>query len=373
MAILDLIRIKKESSLPVANQLCEQMGWLISTGEIKTGEQLPPIRTAAQALGVHMHTVRSAYHLLEKKELVTTRPGQGTIALPYQPFKLSHYEADLATHTIGVILPELTYFYSAFLDGVQETAQASHAMLMVLNAKKNPLAAEKYLDQLMTKNVDGVINASLGFSDEFQARLDQGQLKLPFPIVYADVPQLAHSTVQLDSAGVMFQAVTHLIQHGHEVIGLINEPQDWPIGEAMFSGFQEGLRAKGIPLDQVFIATVTDFHVQAGYQAGLKLVSSTLRPSAICAISDDLAIGAMRAFKDQGLRIPQDMAMVGYSDIEIASLVDPPLTTVSAPAYEMGVQAMGMLKEMIITKKDRMENVTLPTKLVIRRSCGCGG
>ncbi len=109
-------------------------------------------------------------------------------------------------------------------------------------------------------------------------------------------------------------------------------PQEWPVGNEIHNGFQQGLRATGTGASQVFVKTVTDFSQEAGYQAGLKLIASGLHPTAVFAASDTLAIGAMRAFKENGLRIPQDMAIIGYNDMGVAGMVDPPLTTVAAPA-----------------------------------------
>jgi DNA-binding LacI/PurR family transcriptional regulator len=101
------------------------------------------------------------------------------------------------------------------------------------------------------------------------------------------------------------------------------------------------------------------------------LVNSALKPTAVFGVSDALAIGAMRAFKDRGYKVPEDIAVVGYNDLEIASLVEPPLTTVSAPIHDLGMKSMNMLLQLISSGQKKCENIILPTKLVIRRSCGC--
>jgi len=371
MDILNLIHIHRDSSLPIVNQIVDQITWLISTGEIKTGEKLPPIRQAAQSLGVHMHTVRSAYHHLEDKGLVTTRPGQGTIVQTYVPFRMGTQTASPASHLVGILLPDITPFYTEFIRGVEEIAREANSLIMVIKVGENPILAEKYLDLLLSKNVDGIINASLGFSDEFQQRLNEGSLKLPIPIAYADCPGLPHSSVCLDTIGAASQAATHLLQHGHESVALINAPREWPLGSQILAGFEQGIHATGASASQMFLATITDFSQSAGYQAGLKLVSAGLRPTAVFAISDTLAIGAIRAFKEKGLHIPQDIAIIGYTDIEIAALVDPPLTTIATPTFELGQQVMARLNEMIQTRSRHFENILLPTHLIIRQSCGC--
>ena len=371
MNILDLLNIKRDSSVPIANQLCDQIRWLISTAELIEGEHLPPIRSAAEALGIHMHTVRSTYHLLEQRGLVSTRPGKGTVVLPYLPFTHQAIEPNRGSHLIGLLIPNLTPFYAEFLNGAEQAAKEEHCFIIVMKIGENQKLAEKYLDLLIAKNTDGVINASLGFSHEFQKKLDDGEIILPFPIVYADVPNLSHSAVQLDSAGAAYQGAVHLLEHGHSSIGLINAPQEWPLGNEIYKGFQEGLRARSGESSQLFIRTVTDFSIEAGYQAGMILINSVLKPTAVFAVSDSLAIGAMRAFKERGLQVPEDMAVVGYNDVEIASLVEPALTSVSAPAYELGTQSMGMLLQLISSRQKICEKKLLPTKLVIRRSCGC--
>jgi LacI family repressor for deo operon, udp, cdd, tsx, nupC, and nupG len=371
MNILDVLRIKRDSSEPITNQICEQISWLISTGELKPGEHLPPIRPAADALGVHMHTVRGSYHLLEQRGLVSTTPGKGTVVLDYAPFALKAFESNRGSHLIGILFPDLTPFYTQFLNGAEQAAREEHFLISIMKIGDTPNLAEKYLELLIAKNIDGMIIASQGFSPQFQKKLDDGETVLPFPIVYADVPNIFYSAVQLDSASAAFQAAIHLLDHGHSSIGLINAPQESPHGNEIYKGFQEGLRARGAGASQLFIRTVNELSIEAGYQAGLMLVSSGLKPTAIFAINDALAVGAMRAFNDRGLRVPEDVAVIGYNDLEIASLVEPSLTSVSAPAYELGMRSVRMLLQVISSGQKKCENIILPTKLVIRRSCGC--
>ena len=372
MQILEFIHLNRNSGVPLGSQLAEQLTWLIANNELPAGERLPPIRLAARELGIHMHTVRSAYQILEQKKLVTSRPGQGTIVLAYTPFQFDRSEWARPIRTIGVIIPNFTFFYADFIKGVEEIARKAHWMMLVTNAQDDPLLAEKQLDELTSKNIDGVINASLGFSKEFQKKLETEQLVLPFPLVFADTPAATHSAVRLDCMDGARQAVVHLIEHGHDSIGLINGPQSWPLGEEILSAFQAGLQSRGAPMvSQAFINSAASFSIEAGYQAASKLLQSNLRPSAIFAVSDALAIGAMAAIKTKDLRVPQDVAVIGYGNIDTAGFVDPPLTTVTSPAFELGIESMNMLQDMILTKKQKAESRILPTNLVVRRSCGC--
>ncbi len=118
--LFQYLKVQRTSSVSISHQISQQLTWLISTGKIKAGDRLPPIRTAAQRLGIHMHTVRAAYHHLEEMGCVSSRPGAGTRVLPYQP--LSH-QAELPVSVgmhIGVILPELDAFHSQVLSGMEQ-------------------------------------------------------------------------------------------------------------------------------------------------------------------------------------------------------------------------------------------------------------
>jgi DNA-binding LacI/PurR family transcriptional regulator len=130
------------------------------------------------------------------------------------------------------------------------------------------------------------------------------------------------------------------------------------------------LREAGLAPDPALIARVPAFDMAAGAEGARRLLALNPPPTAIFAIADNLALGAMTAIKGAGLRIPQDLALVGFNDIPIAGLVDPPLTSVAAPAREMGMQAMRMLKDLIAGRPPAQAQIALPLSLIVRASCG---
>ena len=135
-------------------------------------------------------------------------------------------------------------------------------------------------------------------------------------------------------------------------------------------GYQRALREAGIASDPRWIAAVHGFLTSAGAEGARMLLALDQPPTAIFAISDLPAIGAMCAVQQTGLRVPQDVAIVGFNDIPVAAFVNPSLTTVAAPAYEMGLEAMKMLQNLISGKQPHQKNILLPISLVIRQSCG---
>jgi LacI family transcriptional regulator len=373
MSILKELAISADTDLALWLQLKQQLTWLIASGQIRPGEKLPSVRQLASHLGINMNTVRVAYQKLEAEGLVATRHGLGTVVLQYDPFRLAQQTSSVRTHTVGILVPRLSNpFYPAFLQGVEDVARKDHTLLFVCNTDDDPPTGKAYLDLLIAKQVDGLIAAPCGL------RLDQqvnptslNQTSSPIPIVYVDRPGETGRAVLLDSEGAGYAATSHLIEHGHRRIGLITCYLDSPTVRQCFQGYIQALEAEGLAGHPDLIAIAPAFTIADGYESAQVLLDSPTAPTAIFAAGDVLAIGAMQAIKARGLGIPEDVALVGYNDLDIATLVEPPLTTVAAPVRELGATAMQMLRRLIAGETVEEPQVTLPTRLVIRRTCGC--
>jgi DNA-binding LacI/PurR family transcriptional regulator len=176
--------------------------------------------------------------------------------------------------------------------------------------------------------------------------------------------------IDLENAGYL--ATRHLVEHGHRRVGFITVALESANVSPVNNGYRRALGEAGIEHDAKLVVSQLSFELQSGVEGGRKLLALEKPPTAIFAISDMLAIGAMQAIKSAGLRVPQDIALAGFNDIPLAGMVEPPLTTVSAPAQAAGREAMKMLGKLIIGERPERECVLLPTSLVVRQSCGCG-
>ena len=136
-------------------------------------------------------------------------------------------------------------------------------------------------------------------------------------------------------------------------------------------GYAHALEGAGLSSDTSLVVSVSSFDMASGAEGARKLLFLPQPPTAIFAISDTLALGAMSTIKQAGLRIPDDIALVGFNNIPLAALVEPGLTTVAAPAVDLGRAAMGMLRDMIARVGPANRQIVLPTNLVVRQSCGC--
>ncbi len=360
------LHIDPHANLPIFAQLKQQITWLIASGRIKPDDRLPTIRELADQLDIHMHTIRQAYHSLEADGLVEMRPSRGTRVLPFDAKKISGQKPAHPSHTIGVLIPTMNPFYDPFLDGLEETARRASYLLTISFTRDDRELTRQLSQQLLAKNVDGVVatSTSPNVLNETSAS------NLP-PIVYVDSPLVASNVILLDLEGAGFKAANHLIEHGHRKIGLITAPLTWPNFHESYKGYQRALNASNLDLDPAIVIESPAYSLESGYQSALQMLELNKPPTAIFVSGDLLAAGAIRAVKDSGRRVPDDIAIVSKDNIELAALIDPPLTTVASPAYQMGVEAMNMLIRLIAGKRLDKKRIVMPTELIVRKSCGC--
>lgn len=322
-------------------------------------------------LGINLHTVRSAYHKLEDDGLVETRQGKGTHVLSFDPGRLTQIAASQRSHTIGVIIPSWTNpFYHAFLQGVEEIAEQEQSLILLSNAHDDPHTAWRNYAMFTAKNVDGILIVSHDLSDYLDlSTLDSGNFS-GAPYVTVDAPETKGFSVNMDLRSVGYQAARHLLEHGHDLIGLITfDPQAGNV-KPIVEGFIQALREAGTTYDSAYSSIVPDYSIAAGGEGAARLLDLLKPPTAIFAISDTLALGAMREIKQRGLRIPQDFGLVSFNDIPTAALVEPALTSVATPAVQLGRESMLMLKALIDGKQPAYQQIVLPVELIIRQSCG---
>lgn len=372
MDLLSKINVNPRLDTTLAQQLSQQFTWFIASGQLQPDDILPSVRQLSRHLGINLHTVRSAYQKLEADGLVKTRQGLGTIILPYNTHRMAQIAGALRSHTVGVIIPSLTNpFYHPFLQGVEAVASQNQTMLFMCVTHDDPGEARRYYAQLAAKNVDGILLASYDDSSFVSPEGKGGaQISYELPLITVDWPECAGYGVALDLENAGYQATRHLLEHGYRRVGLITFTLELPNISPVNQGYRRALREAGVKDDPRWVAAVHGFDTTAGAEGARKLLALEQPPEAIFAITDLLAIGAMVAIQQAGWRIPQDMAVVGFNDISLASLVTPALTTVTAPAYQMGQEAMRMLQTLITGARPAHKHILLPTSLVIRQSCG---
>jgi LacI family repressor for deo operon, udp, cdd, tsx, nupC, and nupG len=180
-------------------------------------------------------------------------------------------------------------------------------------------------------------------------------------------------SVDVDNRSGGFKATTLLIRRGHRAIATVAGPQDWPSARARLEGYRDAFREAGLPYDETLVEAAADWGPESGQEALATLLSrAAARFTAVFAHSDLLALGAIRELRSRGLAVPDDVSVVGYDDIPVASFVEPPLTTVRQPMRELGALAAKLLLDRITGDGSAPADgrIHLPTTLVERGSVG---
>ncbi len=289
----------------------------------------------------------------------------------YQPHAAARMLASHRSWMIGLVLPRTvsSFFTDPYFPRLtQGVAQAcnQHNLtlgLFILATKED----EERIFPLVSRQglLDGIIVQTAQKGDKLINRL----ISSDFPVIIAGRPFSASgvSYIDVDNVQAANQAVCHLIKSGYTRIGTITGMMNSTVGIDRLEGYLKALREQGWPVDKALIA-LGDFTEQSGYAAMKKLIPA--RPEAIFAASDTMAIGAIRAAKEAGLRIPSDIAFVGFDDLPIASLSDFKLTTIRQPIGQFGAQAVVTLIDLIENGIKPSRRVIMETELIVRDSCG---
>jgi DNA-binding LacI/PurR family transcriptional regulator len=355
------------SGLGIAGQIRARIALLVADGALGPGARLPSLRELADQLGTNVNTVRAAYTRLEADGLVATRHGVGTVVLPASADRLARSSPHLISNTVGVLIAGWDPFYLALLGGIDDVATERGTLTLVADSRDSPTLATAIIRRLVARGVDGIIAVSNGGLDDrtTDGRRRQGT-SLP-PIVHVDQPDRKGYALVFDGDQAGYLATRHLAEHGHTAIGLVTAPVRWSNMSPLHAGYLRALTEVG---RHPLVFEVEEFTLEAGRVGMGRLLDAPEPPSAVFAAGEVLALGVVQEARARGLRIPRDLAIIGYTDSPAAVLVDPPLTMVSVPARQAGAEAMRMLQALIAGNKPSPRRVVFDTELVVRASCG---
>ncbi len=290
----------------------------------------------------------------------------------FRPHAAARALASQHSSTIGLVLPlSVSFFftdpyYSHLTKGIAQACnQHNYTLALFLVDTKED--ERKIFTSITRKGLlDGVL---------VQSGHDGDQQIIGY-LVDANMPQVVIgrpfrsdnvSYVDVDNINGAFNAVTHLIREGYKRIGTITGPEHSAVGLDRKAGYIKALIERGFEIDESMIVE-GDFTESGGYYAMKKMLSA--KPEAVFAASDVMAMGAMRSIRENGLRIPNDIALVGFDDLPQAALSDVPLTTVRQHVVQFGAKAFEILIDLIENGIDPPRHIILETELVIRESCG---
>jgi LacI family transcriptional regulator len=286
--------------------------------------------------------------------------------IDYRPNAIARSLRCKETRNIALVVPDIAYpFVAEVAKGVEDEVFKVGYSAILCESQGNEERECACIRLLLTKQVDGIVFVASGESPSYiQALVEQ---RVPVVVCGRDLPDVAVDTVITDNAGSGYQATEYLIRSGHHRVGCIVGPPGLGISDGRENGYRRALEECGIPWEAVLTAR-GDFRCRGGYDAMRELLALDDRPTAVFACNDLMAMGAICAASKCGLRVPQDLAIIGCDDIALASFTNPSLTTVAHPKREMGRVAVDMLVRRIENRDMRPTKRVLPTELVIRDS-----
>ena len=289
--------------------------------------------------------------------------------LGYQPNRAARRLRASSSDVIGLMISDLQNpFFISVVEGIEEMAYKNQMSILLCNTAEDLERQQMYLNVMQAEQVAGLILVPCALSDA--AMLNSlSQSSLPMVVLDRSVEGLDTDMVQVDNTRGAYSAVKHLIDLGHQRIGMVVGSPDLSTARERLRGYLDALNAAGIPIDETLIKTGNS-QKEGGYHLARTLIQAEYPPTAMFVGNSLMTLGALQALRELKIRIPEDVALVGFDDMPWSGELCPPLTTVSQPTVEFGREAVHLLLRRLTEPKALSRTVTLQTRLVIRESCG---
>lgn len=328
----------------------------------------PTMNDVAKEAGVSVATVSRVINGSDGvSKKLETKVNDAMKKLHYHPSSLARSFKIQRTMLVGVLVPLIDHpFYSRLAMAIEQKLFQHDYRAIICNSEENESREHAYIEMLLRQRVDGFIINSAVMSTSYFHELEE--LKIPYVLIDRDLPEAECSKVFGDNSQGGYIGMEHLIQLGHKRIGVIGAPAHIEGMVRRIRGTQDALEDYGIDTNPELLITGDTQLFDMGYQSGMKLMSLAEPPTAIFALTDVTAVGVMHAISELGLRIPEDISVLGYDNIPIASYMIPQLSTVEQPIIQMGEMAVELLFNHMNQPDHPIEKAVLETKLILRKT-----
>lgn len=327
------------------------------------------IRDVAEAAGVSIATVSRVLNNKDHPVGAETRQRILTCAesLGYQPNVAARSLRTDRSATVGIVADDIVGpFATKIIRGIEDQLRSAGYLCVIISADWDPEAERQAIRDLVSRSIDGIV-----FSETWHnAPLESLDIaSKPYVFVHRQFAAPGQYSTIPDERYAVHLVMQHLFALGHRRIGYINGPARYYASALRLAGYREELEGAGIPFDPALVER-GDWELESGYRAMQRLLTVQPRMTALFAGNDLMAVGAIYALQDAGLRVPEDVAVVGYDDREISRTFRPQLTTVTLPCREMGQAAARMLLDRMEGKAQIAAEVQVRGCLLVRQSCG---
>lgn len=288
----------------------------------------------------------------------------------YRPNSMAANFRTKRTNTIGVIVPLINrHFFSAVISGIEDVAYQQGFAVTISQSNDNFEKENKIAHTLFANRVDGLI-ISIGMETKTTEHLKLfSERKIPLVFFDRAAEDIEAHKIVVDDFGGAYRATQHLIKNGRKNIAHIGGPLNLKIYQARQNGFCKALTDAGLKVDNSLLVN-NSLTREDGTKATMKLLETPNRPDAIFCSNDTTALSAIIYLKQKGIKVPEDIAIVGFSNEPFSEVVTPSITTIKQPGFEMGQKAAELIIKQIAQKEkvSKFETITMGTELIIRES-----
>ena len=328
------------------------------------------IKDVAKEAGVSPTTVS---YVLNKTKSVSKdtqiRVIEAIKRLNYQPNVVARSLRSKKTNTVGLVICDLKNpFFAEVLQGIESYLGKKGYTTLVIDTNYDPEKEEKAIKTLLGKQVDGMIIVLGKDNAEYLSLLDDWNVPVVFLDKKAEGKKNADAVV-VNNKESSKKLIEHVLGLGHRRIGIIAGPLNTTTGRERLEGYLEALSAFSLPRDETLIKT-GDFRKESGYKLALELLNLPSPPEVIYACNNLMGLGAMEAIREKGLCIPEEIGLVIFDDLPWFKFVNPPLTVVSQPSFQLGETAGRLLFERMRKGRKKSKEIVLSAHLEVRESAG---
>jgi len=291
--------------------------------------------------------------------------------LGYQPNALALSLLYRKTNNIGIIVPEITsYFFSSIICGIQDVLDPEGQHAVISQSNESYETEKKGIDTLLSSRVDGFLISSTFDTTDYSHFEKLRQNNIPLVVFDRDCEGLIADKVLVDDYDGACQAVEHLISMGCKRIAHIAGPKNLSIAEHRKNGYIDTLKKHNIAVDEDLIVQSQFFQMEDGIEPAKRLLSLKDKPDAIFAVNDGIAIGSLSVLRENKIKVPEEIAVIGFDNDPFSSFSYPSLSTIDQPTYEMGMLAARILLKAISSPEEEREfrHEVLKPELVVRDS-----
>lgn len=328
------------------------------------------IKQIAEMAGVSVTTVSQILNNKGTRFSAETRQRVWEIVNKYH-YKPDFFASNLINRrskTIGMIVPDVTdFFFSKIVEGAEQYVNSLGYMVILCNSRHSQEREISYLEELNHRSVDGVLFATPYLLPEEYELSRPIYHNMPTILIDRGVNPRSSGRLMVKEYEGAYQAVNYLIDMGHERIGLLKESSGYYQLQERFNGYRHALKDHALPYRSRYVVE-DELTVQGGYRAAKELFAKNKDLTAVFCGNDAMAIGCYQAVYEIGKRVPEDISVLGFDDLNLAEFVTPPLTTVMQPSFDIGFNAAKFLIDAIEFPERKIPNKVFDTKLILRES-----